>query len=160
MKKYMLSFFLILFSGAVIILSFYFMIVTDVKGNEIICSAQIVEVNRKARHDLLLVFHVNTANQAGEAIIEGVITGSENDRSIINRQIEFTYTQEGHYFSMKSGTIKHIRGETVEDTVLLSRVPDFFVKEGSVASYVITPIKKYGYVFSVGKVPRFYCERQ
>lgn len=137
-----------------------------VKGTEqnalsrITCISKLVEISDEGRQDLLMTFHFDREKQTGEVIMEGRLASMDGSASAVNRQVLFHYTQSENYYTLTSGKINSIRGESVSAVVLKKRVPDFFVKENSVLSYIITPVKDYGYVFSVANVPRFFCQKE
>lgn len=128
--------------------------------SRITCISKLVEMSDEGRQDLLMTFHFDREKQTGEVIMEGRIASSDGSISAVNRQVLFRYTRSENYYTLTSGEINSIRGESVSAATLRKRVPDFFVKENRVLSYNISRVKDYGYVFSVASVPRFFCQKE
>lgn len=113
----------------------------------------------KNESELKLLISYSLQDSSGLVTLSG--TFFEQDKAIgtINRSATFRYTKNNDVYTLHSIDVARSGSDNIDKTVLSQFLPGFYLKENALMIMTITPQKKNGWIFSMGKVPSFYCEK-
>ncbi|HAU5637864.1 hypothetical protein [Citrobacter amalonaticus] len=129
------------------------------KNSMISCTARLVTFRESERMDLMVDFQIQTQSKTGVIAAIGTVRIDGSLQGRIYRKIAFSYEKEDSFYRFRSTNITIASDEHISDELLKMSLPQFFITTGSIINYSVYREGKRGYVFTVGKIPRFFCER-
>lgn len=131
---------------------------TEQYPDAIACTARLVTIRGAVRADLMMNFSVNPKLQNGVVNINGIISENNETKERLYRRTTFSYTKYKTYYRFTSNQVLPASDENILNVSYLNILPAFFTRQGADVDWKVTREGAQGYLFSVGKIPRFFCE--
>ncbi|HAT6802690.1 TPA: hypothetical protein JAN03_11740 [Citrobacter freundii] len=131
---------------------------SDNEPDAISCTARMVTIRGERRANLMMIFNVNPKLLNGVVNVNGIISENNEIKEKLYRRTAFSYTKYKTYYRFTSKQIQPASDEHIAEVTYLDILPEFFTRQGADVDWKVTREGDQGYLFSVGKIPRFFCE--
>ncbi|WP_072094175.1 hypothetical protein [Trabulsiella odontotermitis] len=122
------------------------------------CSSKMVIIDGEARLNLSLTFMLEDKSNKGIVNVEGTSFINNKIESIIDRNVEFSYIKTENGYNFTSTKIVPLKGETISPEMAMLKLPLIYASKGGELNYTLLFFPGKGVLFTLGKIPRFFCE--
>ncbi|CAI1174638.1 hypothetical protein [Serratia quinivorans] len=141
---------------ALILFCLCLLYIKNTKNQKITCRADMMIKSTDATFNGIMDF--KTGEGKGIANISGSVSSGSGKEYIVQRTIFFTLTNYGGNPIWLSNKIVVSDIENAPPELLLTTLPDFYLKPSTISDVNIFPVSKDGWLITKSSIPLLYCK--